>query len=611
MIDAAVDTVVLPMAKELGTAIVLKATVVLSAAALLTNVLKRESSAVRHAVWSAAFVILFVIPGVSMLLPSWRIEGYTLPAPRGGAATTIRVAAADRAPVPGEVRDAQSSHSVPAVAAPASQSAIDQPTSNRRTDVMASLAVSFWLWGALVLLSRLLVHAARVDRITRRARACDCPDINRLLRPLIESLNIKKPLRIVMSEEIAMPFAWGVFSPVVVFPSTARDWPAERKRSVLLHELAHVARHDYVIHIIVEVVKALYWPNPLVWLAAGWKSVERERACDDVALLGGTPGREYATHLLDVARLQVEPCLPAGAVTMTAKEGLVDRIRRAMDATLNRSPIRSDRMLLASIVVFLVSLPLGMLDVTASRWATPATEQLTAQLRGGENPRERSRAAWWLGEHEDRSGVGPLTQSLHDPSAGVRIAAAWALGEIKDENSIAPLIEVLKEDENRLVREMAALALGEIEDPSAVDPLVAAFADDSELRLAVVWALGEIERRGSRSARRARQQAFATMETSPWKNDQVWTGDLGGNYPGSKDVAALLESLHSEDAAQRRDAALSLGYLGVHREYDSTAEAERAVDSLLRALSDPVPEVRAAAVWSLDEINPSRWNAER
>ena len=112
-----------------------------------------------------------------------------------------------------------------------------------------------------------------------------------------------------------MPFAWGMFDPDVILPSAARDWPFERIRSVLLHELAHVARGDYFIHIVVEVVRALYWPNPLVWIAARYKSAERERACDDFALREGTPGREYARHLLDVAKLQVETCVPVGAVT--------------------------------------------------------------------------------------------------------------------------------------------------------------------------------------------------------------------------------------------------------------------------------------------------------
>jgi HEAT repeat protein len=73
----------------------------------------------------------------------------------------------------------------------------------------------------------------------------------------------------------------------------------------------------------------------------------------------------------------------------------------------------------------------------------------------------------------------------------------------------------------------------------------------------------------------------------------------------------LLQELRSEDHQSRRDAALSLGILGQGRDYDSTVEKERVVDALLVSMGDPVPEVRAAAVWALDELNPSRWSDQR
>jgi HEAT repeat protein len=259
------------------------------------------------------------------------------------------------------------------------------------------------------------------------------------------------------------------------------------------------------------------------------------------------------------------------------------------------------------IVILLVgTLSLGAFAVVAAKWAVPAVRQLAGELRDNDDPVVRSRAAWWLGEHEDRDGVSQCIDGLQDESADVRLVSAWALGEIKDRSAIAPLIEVLEDDSDVLVREMAALALGEIEDPRAVDPLMAAFEHDRELRGAVVWALGEIENRGSRSAADARLAAFDEWGRRPWRNDEVWTGDLDESYPDSRNVGAILNQLQSDDSDTRRDAALDLGYLGVRRHYHTESEVERVVDALIVTLRDPVPEVRAAAVWSLDEINPSR-----
>jgi HEAT repeat protein len=258
-------------------------------------------------------------------------------------------------------------------------------------------------------------------------------------------------------------------------------------------------------------------------------------------------------------------------------------------------------------MLFVGVLSLGTIAVVAAMWAVPTVRHLAEELRGSDDPVVRCRAAWWLGEHEDRDGVVECVAGLRDESAHVRLVSAWALGEIKDPSAIAPLIEVLESDDDVLVREMAALALGEIEDPSAVDALFDAFERDSDLRGAIVWALGEIENRGSRRAEDARVAAFEDWGKRSWPNEEVWTGRLDKRHPKNENVKVILRDLESRSADTRRDAALSLGYLGIHRGYDSREEIVEAVDALIVALRDSVPEVRAAAVWSLDEINPSRW----
>ncbi len=634
MIETIMESLFMPVAKEVGSDILLKATLVISLAGLLSFLCRRSSAALRYAIWSAALVALIVLPVMSIILPQWSLEQtsqFQVMSNSGSPAPVNSKTGPAPYTITGSATEKPATTTGAADEIPAAATAERSATSVSGVKTAVAILVTLWLCGAVILLLRLAFHVFRVNQITLRTGEGSGKEISKIAAPLVASLGIRRRVRIVTCVEASTPFSWGIWNPAVIFPAAAKEWPLERKRSVLLHELAHIARWDYVVHLLVEIVRALYWPNPLVRLAARRSAMERERACDDFALRHGTPSAEYADHLLHIARLQVEQCVPVGAVTMAGEPGLVERIKHVMNKTLNRSPLHPGIMMLAAVLAITVVLPLATLDVLGAkqgmsstsdlvetqrsdddpkdrqRWKIPSTSDLIETLRSDDDPKVRQRAAWWLGEHETDRGVRPLIEGLSDESAGVRLVSAWALGEIKDEDSIDPLIDTLEDDDDQLVREMAALALGEIEDPSAVEPLVDAFEKEEDLRAAVVWALGEIENRGSRKARRARSRAFNEMDEEPWDNEQVWTGTLPRRVKKvSEDVTGLIEELSSNNAQTRRKAALNLGVLGMRDDLETGRSVEKVVDALIVALSDPVPEVRAAAVWSLDEINPSR-----
>ena len=94
---------------------------------------------------------------------------------------------------------------------------------------------------------------------------------------------------------------FGTWAPSIVIPATADLWPDDRRRAVLLHELAHVVRYDCLTQTLAIIVCAAYWPHPAVWWVARQLRVERELACDDRVLAAGAEARAYAGHLLDIA----------------------------------------------------------------------------------------------------------------------------------------------------------------------------------------------------------------------------------------------------------------------------------------------------------------------
>ncbi len=127
-----------------------------------------------------------------------------------------------------------------------------------------------------------------------------------------------------------MPMTWGWWRPAALLPAEAIHWDRQRARLVLRHELAHVRRNDCLAQALAAFVCALYWFNPLAWVAAARMRVERERACDDLVVsLGETRPSEYAGHLLEVARQWSGA--PRAALPVAKRFGLEERLRALLD----------------------------------------------------------------------------------------------------------------------------------------------------------------------------------------------------------------------------------------------------------------------------------------
>jgi uncharacterized protein (TIGR03435 family) len=161
-------------------------------------------------------------------------------------------------------------------------------------------------------------------------------------------------------------------------PAGASSWPSERLRAVLLHELAHVRRHDCLTQLLARVTCSMYWFHPVVWLAARRLRVERERACDDIVLASGVRGSDYAGHLVDIARAAVSPRsrFAAGGVAMAHRRRLEERLSFILNPHVPRTSSLSARLV---VTVFgLLALGGASLHVEAQAPAPPAAAQRPA-----------------------------------------------------------------------------------------------------------------------------------------------------------------------------------------------------------------------------------------
>jgi uncharacterized protein (TIGR03435 family) len=188
--------------------------------------------------------------------------------------------------------------------------------------------VMAWLAGAVVFWARLAggwVVAARMRSVSVRLSP---PEWQQTLQQLGARIGLSHPVRLLVSALVQVPTVVGWLRPVVLIPVGALSGlPAEHLEVLLLHELAHIRRHDYLVNILQSVAEALLFYHPAVWWVSGHIRAERELCCDDVAVAVSGDALTYARALA-----QLESLRPVHLTAAVAANGgsLSDRIARLL-----------------------------------------------------------------------------------------------------------------------------------------------------------------------------------------------------------------------------------------------------------------------------------------
>jgi beta-lactamase regulating signal transducer with metallopeptidase domain len=353
----------------------LKSFVVLAVAGVAALGLRGASAAARHLIWYLAIVGLLVMPLISPILPSWHRALWSVainqPSASGMSLVLVLAPTADVGMTgPQDLGEAAAFESSTAIGIEPGQ------TSGMAADFhpgWLAVAIGVWLTGVVIVLSSMTIGRLALWRLSRSTHALQGAGWAVLLGGLRVTLKIRRPVLLVQSSNRVMPATWGWWRPIILLPAEAGHWSLDRRRMVLLHELAHVKRWDCLTQTIAGIAGALYWFNPLVWLAARRMCVERERACDDLALRGGWKPSEYATHLVDIAQASRVVWLP-GAVSMGRSSRLRERIAAIVDSSRHRN-------LSQSFVMVSCLLTLGLVGVLAAH--KPQANEPLAQVDEG------------------------------------------------------------------------------------------------------------------------------------------------------------------------------------------------------------------------------------
>ena len=214
--------------------------------------------------------------------------------------------------------------------------------------------VALWLCGVAFFTARLAGGWAVASRLrSPRSSRLAPPEWQQRLERLIGRVGVSRPVQLLASSIAQTPAAIGYWKPVILMPAAVlANLPVEQVEALLAHELAHIARNDYLINLLQSAAEALLFYHPSVWWLSNEIRAEREHCCDDIAVAVSGDVLVYARALAAVeserpARLQAAMAASGGS--------LVNRIRRLLRGSQPVTQMRPGPGAAAALAVVLAA----------------------------------------------------------------------------------------------------------------------------------------------------------------------------------------------------------------------------------------------------------------
>jgi beta-lactamase regulating signal transducer with metallopeptidase domain len=190
------------------------------------------------------------------------------------------------------------------------------------------VAVIVWMIGVVLLSGRIAWACLGIARLKRATREID-ETVSARARAFTLRLGITRSVSILESTVVRVPTMLGYMRPIILLPAAViTGLPAPHLDAVIVHELAHVRRHDYLVNALQAIIETLLFYHPAVWWCSRQIRIEREHCCDDVVVdvLGDRVA--YAAALVELEELRgLQPIL-----SLNATGGrLIDRVRRVLE----------------------------------------------------------------------------------------------------------------------------------------------------------------------------------------------------------------------------------------------------------------------------------------
>ena len=228
---------------------------------------------------------------------------------------------------------------------------------NFKTEAYFPVVVTVYIIGIIFQLAVLLSSYLKLKTLKKASKIAIPEDWRVIFDMTLFQLKINKKVKFYLSENVNVPLVIGFLKPVVLFPFTlATQLDAGQVEAILIHELSHIRRNDYLINLFKTFIETVLFFNPFVWLTTKFIHIEREHACDDLVVKAtGTP-LTYAHALLKLEQLK-DKQTPALSLAATGKnQHLYQRIKRITNMKTNYINAKQQFFILTLAIATVASL---------------------------------------------------------------------------------------------------------------------------------------------------------------------------------------------------------------------------------------------------------------
>ncbi|MCB0846923.1 MAG: M56 family metallopeptidase, partial [Bacteroidetes bacterium] len=197
---------------------------------------------------------------------------------------------------------------------------------------------TLWLIGVGIMGIRLMGNFLYLNQLKRLKSFPAGPDLQRIVQNLVAKAGIKRAVHLRISNRIFEPITFGFLKPVILLPASILSHiPPDQLEALILHEMAHIHRFDYLVNLIQTILEICFFYHPVVWWLSTQLRDERELSCDEWVITYGAEKSEYAQALIFLEKQKLSFRNQLAMSAKGNKSSLTQRILRLYE-TQSASP---------------------------------------------------------------------------------------------------------------------------------------------------------------------------------------------------------------------------------------------------------------------------------